>query len=131
MNRYFKEVMDAHELIRNWLGNSAADDKVCENLLARFSPAYSMMTTGGALLNINQLNSFFRTQRGARPGLNIEITDLQIVAESEGGAIVTYKERQKICEQAATLRFSTVIFELNQDGSVIWRHLHETSMHLD
>lgn len=131
MNRYFKEVMDAHELIRYWLGNSAADDKVCENLLARFSPAYSMMTTGGTLLNINQLNSFFRTQRGARPGLNIEMTDLQIVAESEGGAIVIYKERQKNCEQAATLRFSTVIFELNQDGSVIWRHLHETSMHLD
>ncbi|MGK3135285.1 DUF4440 domain-containing protein [Pantoea trifolii] len=131
MNRYFKEVMDAHELIRNWLGNSAADDEVCEKLLARFSPAYSMMTTGGVLLNINQLKSFFRTQRGARPGLNIEITDLQIVAESEGGAIVTYKERQKICELAATLRFSTVVFELNQDGSVIWRHLHETSMHLD
>lgn len=131
MNRYFKEVMDAHELIRNWLGNSAADDGVCEKLLARFSPAYSMMTMGGVLLNFNQLNSFFRTQGGARPGLNIEITDLQIVAESEGGAIVTYKERQEIFAQAATLRFSTVVFELNQDGSVIWRHLHETSMHLD
>lgn len=128
MNRFFKEVMDAHELIQNWLGNAEAHDEVCDNLLARFSPAYSMMTTGGILLNFTQLNNFFRTQRGARPNLDIEITDLQIVAESEGGATVTYIERQKIGAQAATLRFSTVVFEANQGGRVIWRHLHETSM---
>jgi hypothetical protein len=51
MNRYFKEVLDAHELIRNWLGNKEAHDEVCEELLARFSPAYSMVTPGGALLD--------------------------------------------------------------------------------
>ncbi|XXN66542.1 DUF4440 domain-containing protein (plasmid) [Enterobacter ludwigii] len=128
MNRYFKEVMDAHDLIRHWLGNADAPDEVCEKLLARFSPAYSMMTTSGVLLDFTQIISFFRTQRGARPGLNIKITDLQIVAESESGATVIYKERQQIHAQGATLRFSTVVFETNQYGTVIWRHLHETSM---
>ncbi|MGD8163084.1 DUF4440 domain-containing protein [Pantoea sp. FN0307] len=128
MNRYFKEVLDAHVLIRSWLGNKDANDEVCENLLARFSPEYSMVTPGGALLDFTTLNAFFRTQRGARPGLEIDISDMQVVTESEKGATVVYKELQKLPEQGPTLRFSTVVFELNHDGEVSWRHLHETSL---
>lgn len=130
MNRYFKEVLDAHVLIRSWLGSDDANDEVCKNLLARFSPEYSMVTPGGALLDFSTLNSFFRTQRGARPGLEIDIKDMQVVAESENGATVVYKELQQLPEQNPTLRFSTVVFELNNDGEVIWRHLHETSLPL-
>lgn len=127
MNRYFKEVLDAHELIRNWLGNKEAHDEVCEELLARFSPAYSMVTPGGALLDFTTLNGFFRTQRGARPGLAIDICDMQMVAESEGNATVVYKELQQLPGKEVTLRFSTVVFEVNDAGKVLWRHLHETS----
>ncbi|WP_336777488.1 DUF4440 domain-containing protein [Pantoea sp. USHLN256] len=128
MNRYFKEVLDAHVLIRSWLGNKDANIEVCENLLARFSPKYAMVTPSGALLDFATLDSFFRTQRGARPGLEIDIIDMQIIAEGEKGATVIYKELQKLPEQNPTLRFSTVVFELNNDGEVIWRHLHETSL---
>ncbi|MGJ0480163.1 DUF4440 domain-containing protein [Pantoea agglomerans] len=128
MNRYFKEVLDAHELIRSWLGNKDAHDDVCEELLARFSPAYSMVTPGGAMLDFTALNTFFRTQRGVRPGLDVDICDMQIVAESESNATVIYKERQQLPGQSATLRFSTVVFEVNDAGNVMWRHLHETSL---
>lgn len=128
MNRYFKEVLDAHELIKDWLGNKKAKDEVCENLLARFSPAYSMVTTGSKLLDFTTLNSFFRTQRGTRPGLEIGISDMPVIAESANGATVAYKELQQLPEQSPTLRFSTVVFELKQNGDVIWHHLHETSL---
>lgn len=128
MNRYFKEVLDAHELICCWLGNEDAKNEVCENLLERFSAAYSMVTPTGALLDFTTLNTFFRAQRGARPGLEITIKDMQVVAESEDGATVVYKELQQLPGQNTTLRFSTVVFELNHDGNVIWRHLHETSL---
>jgi len=126
MNRYFQEVIDAHELISHWLGNETAATKVCETLLARFSPAYSMVTPGGAMLDFTALASFFRTQRGAKRGLHIDIENMQLVAESAGGATVTYQERQQLPGQSATLRFSTVVFESQQDGTVRWRHLHET-----
>lgn len=119
MNRYFKEVLDAHVLIRSWLGNKDANIEVCENLLARFSPEYSMVTPSGALLDFTTLNSFFRTQRGARPGLEIDINDMQLIAESEKGATMVYKELQQLPEQNSTLRFSTVVFEFNHDGGVI------------
>lgn len=128
MNRYFKEVLDAHVLIRRWLGNKDANDEICENLLARFSPEYSMVTPGGSLLDVTTLTTFFHTQRGARPGLEIHISDMQVVSESEKGATVVYKELQQLPEQNSTLRFSTVVFELNHDGDIVWRHLHETSL---
>lgn len=128
MNRYFKEVLDAHELIRNWLGDPDAPIQVCDDLLSRFSPAYSMVTASGALLDFSALNSFFRAQRGARVGLMIEIEDMQMVAESESGATLVYKERQHIPGQSATCRFSTVVFDIDSDEHVIWRHLHETML---
>lgn len=128
MNRYFKEVLDAHELIRSWLGNKDAHDDVCQELLACFSPEYSMVTPGGAFLDFPALNAFFRTQRGARPGLDIDICDMKIVVESERNATVVYRELQQLPGQSATQRFSTVVFEVNDAGNVMWRHLHETSL---
>ncbi len=126
MNRYFQEVIDAHELISHWLGDETAATEVCETLLARFSPAYSMVTPGGVVLDFMALASFFKTQRGAKKGLHIDIENMQLVAESADGATVTYQERQQLPGQNATLRFSTVVFESEQDGTVRWRHLHET-----
>lgn len=128
MNRYFREVVDAHALIRRWLGEADAPDEVCESLLSRFSPAYSMVTPGGLLLNFTALSAFFRTQRGARPGLTIDIDEMQIIAENETGATVVYKELQQQPGQAATRRFSTVVFERDHHAQAIWRHLHETAL---
>jgi len=128
MNLFLKEVLDAHELIKEWLGNETAKDEVCEDLLARFSPAYSMVTTGGGLLDFTTLNSFFRTQRGARPGLAIEISDMRVIAESDTGATVVYKELQQLPDQSPTLRFSTVVLESKPNGKIIWHHLQETAL---
>ncbi|WP_340615113.1 DUF4440 domain-containing protein [Xenorhabdus thailandensis] len=130
MNRYFQEVLDAHVLIRRWLGDATSPAEVCEDLLARFSPAYSMVTPGGGQLDYTSLTSFFRMQCGAKSGLEIEIDNMQLIAESATGATVTYQERQLLPGQDATLRFSTVVFELGADNQVIWRHLHETALPL-
>ncbi|MHC5178435.1 DUF4440 domain-containing protein [Serratia rhizosphaerae] len=130
MNRYFQEVLDAHTLIRRWLGDGDSPVAMCDDLLARFSPDYSMVTPGGALLDFPSLTTFFRAQCGARPGLEIEIDNMQLIAESAAGATVTYQERQQLPGQEATLRFSTVVFELGADNQVVWRHLHETMLPL-
>lgn len=126
MNRYFREVLDAHVLINNWLGDGDSHDEVCETLLSHFSPAFTMVTPGGVLLDFAGLSAFFSTQRGARQGLNIEIRDMQMIAENSRGATVGYKELQHLPGQDVTRRFSTAVFELNHDGHIRWRHLHET-----
>ncbi len=103
---------------------------VCDNLLARFRLAYSMVTPGEAQLDYATLSAFFRSQRGAKAGLKIDIEDMTLIAESATGATVTYRERQQLPGQQPSLRFSTVVFDSGADNQVLWRHLHETTLHL-
>ncbi|MEB3754228.1 DUF4440 domain-containing protein [Acinetobacter sp. MD2(2019)] len=126
MNQYLKEVIDAHDLIQSWLGDIHSHNSICEDLLSRFSPLYTMVTPNGGFLDFKTLNTFFRSQHGARTGLNIEIKDMAVIAEHQYGATVIYKELQQQPGQDQTLRFSTLVFEKAQDKKIIWRHLHET-----
>lgn len=122
MNRYFTEVIDAHVAIENWLEKGAGDE---QGLLARFDPAFSMIALNGSRLDFAALSAFFRAHRAAKPGLAISIEEMTLVAEWPTGAVVSYREQQRLPGQAATLRHSTVVFEQTQTG-LGWRHLHET-----
>jgi hypothetical protein len=126
MNRFVKEVFDAHVLIQRWFSDSGAPEQVCDELLTRFSPAYSMVTITGHRLDHPALCAFFRAQRGAKSGLKIEVEEPVVIAESEKGAVIAYQERQQLPGQPETLRYSTVVFEVDAEGMILWRHLHET-----
>ncbi len=128
MNRYFQEVLDAHELISIWLGSIDTPSTVCDSLLARFSSAFTMVTPAGHLLDYPALAAFFRQQAGAKLGLQIKIEAMQLIAEDPSGATVSYCEWQKLPNQQPTRRFSTVVFQLLEDQQIIWRHLHETAL---
>ncbi|MBU9821886.1 DUF4440 domain-containing protein [Rahnella sp. BCC 1045] len=126
MNCFVKEVFEAHELIQRWFSDSGAPEQVCDELLARFSPAYSMVTITGHRLDHPALCAFFRAQRGAKSGLKIEVEEPVVIAESEKGAVIAYQERQQLPGQPETLRYSTVLFVVDAEGKILWRHLHET-----
>ncbi|MFU2319214.1 DUF4440 domain-containing protein [Rahnella sp. PCH160] len=127
MNRFVKEVFDAHELIRQWLGDADSPQAICDELLARFSAEYSMVTLTGHRLDCAALRTFFTAQHGAKSGLEIQVEQPVVMAESELSAVVTYQERQQLQGQAATLRYSTVVFRVDGQGKILWRHLHETA----
>ncbi|MBF4652635.1 DUF4440 domain-containing protein [Serratia marcescens] len=123
MNPYFTEVIDAHIAIERWLGKGAGEEQA---LLARFTPDFSMIALSGAPLDFAALCAFFRAHRAAKPGLEIEIEEMKLVAEWPTGAVVSYREKQSLPGQNATLRYSTVVFE-RQSSALGWRHLHETA----
>ncbi|HGE8494568.1 TPA: DUF4440 domain-containing protein [Serratia marcescens] len=123
MNPYFTEVIDAHIAIERWLGKGAGEEQA---LLARFTPDFSMIALSGAPLDFAALCAFFRAHRAAKPGLEIEIEEMKLVAEWPTGAVVSYREKQSLLGQNATLRYSTVVFE-RQPSALGWRHLHETA----
>ena len=127
MNRYIQEVLDAHELIQRWFSDAAAPQSICDELLARFSPAYSMVTLTGHQLDYSKLRGFFAAQRGAKADLQIDVGQPVLIAEGAQHGVVTYEERQQLPGQAATLRYSTVVFEVDTQGNILWRHLHETA----
>ncbi|TFZ50087.1 DUF4440 domain-containing protein [Serratia proteamaculans] len=124
MNRYFTEVIDAHVAIENWLEKGAGEEQA---LLARFDPAFSMIALNGHRLDFAALSAFFHAHRAAKPGLEITIEEMTLVAEWPTGAVVSYREKQMLPGQTATLRNSTVVFEQTQTG-LGWRHLHETTL---
>ena len=120
MNRYFREVIDAHQAIEAWLSEGSGDA-----LLSRFDAEFSMITLGGTAIDYSALSAMFSSQRGARPGLQITLDRLTLLAEWPQGAVVLYREHHHQPGQTPIVRWSSVLFTL-QGERLLWRHLHET-----
>ncbi|MFJ7283397.1 DUF4440 domain-containing protein [Pseudomonas sp. NPDC099000] len=122
---YFDEVIQAHVAIEQWLAEDQ-DESALERLLTRFSPQFSMISPLGRVLDFAALNELFLLAGGRKLGFRIELSDLRGVALYDGGAVVGYREQQKDASGLHSDRRSTVVFEKQAGGKVIWRHLHET-----
>ncbi|HGM5490646.1 TPA: DUF4440 domain-containing protein [Serratia fonticola] len=122
MNRYFTEVIDAHVAIANWLGKGSGEYPA---LLARFQDDFCMITLNGSKLGRKELGAFFLAHRATKPGLEIVIEEMTMVAEWATGAIVHYREKQTLPGQPVSQRYSTVVFTQTTTGQR-WLHLHET-----
>lgn len=123
MNAYTTEIIEAHIAIESWLSEGKGDP---EALLSRFDSTFTMVTPGGACLDNAALNHFFLAHRGARPGLKIEVENIETVAQWSDGAALRYQEKHTLPEQAETRRWSTVVFK-RLGEKILWRHLHETA----
>lgn len=126
MHPFFDDVVSTHELIRDWLAGATTDAALCNALLARFAPGFSMISPAGKVLDKAGLAAFFNTAAGSRPGLHMQIADLVLLQQSEHGATVSYRERQTQAGAQPTERWSTVVYEKTPEGRLLWRHLHET-----
>lgn len=125
-NLYFDDVLSTHVLIREWLSGAATAPEHCADLLARFSPGFTMVSPGGKQLDGAGLAAFFRAAGASRPGLQMRISDLVLIQESAAGATVSYREFQSMPGAENTERCSTVVYEKTASGALLWRHLHET-----
>ncbi|MGA7780654.1 MAG: hypothetical protein WCA85_23540 [Paraburkholderia sp.] len=124
-NPYFAELDDINALVQAWY-NSAADAGVLERLMARFSVEFSMILPNGGTLNYPALREIFAKNGGQYPGFEIATTDMVIVARYPAGAVVTYNEHQSDGQGKRTVRRSTAVLEIDEQGKVMWRHLQET-----
>ena len=125
-NPYFDDVLSTHVLIRAWLSGEAASAEHCADLLARFSPAFTMVAPGGKQLDHAGLTTFFRAAGGSRPGLQMRLSDLVLIQDCAAGASVSYRECQSLPGEENTERLSTVVYDKTPTGALLWRHLHET-----
>ncbi|MGF0239763.1 hypothetical protein ACQR3P_25225 [Rhodococcus sp. IEGM1300] len=122
---YFDEVIQAHVAIEQWLAEER-DPAELTRLLARFSPQFSMVSPLGRVLDFDALSELFQMAGGKKLGFRIELGEFQGIALHDGGATVSYREQQREASGLKTDRRSTVVFEQQVDGKIIWRHLHET-----
>ena len=122
---YFDEVIQAHIAIEHWLAEEQ-DASALEQLLSRFSPQFSMVSPLGRVLDFEALSELFQMAGGKKLGFRIELNELRGIALYEGGAVVSYREQQTDATGQHSDRRSTVVFEKDAGGRLIWRHLHET-----
>jgi len=122
MNPYLQEVIDLHEQIEALF--SAGEAQV-EAMVERFHPDFSMITPSGIEVGLQDVAALFAQRAGSQPGLSIELTELQALAQWPDGALIRYRETHRLPAQGATTRISTALFSLQGD-QVLWRHLHET-----
>jgi hypothetical protein len=85
-----------------------------------------MVSPLGRVLDFAALNELFLMAGGKKLGFRIELSELRGIALHDGGATVSYRERQTDATGLHSDRRSTVVFEKQADGKVLWRHLHET-----
>ncbi|MEX5683262.1 MULTISPECIES: DUF4440 domain-containing protein [Pseudomonas] len=124
-SEYFDEVIQAHIAIEQWLAEQR-DASELQHLLTRFSPQFSMVSPLGRVLDFDGLNELFLLAGGRKLGFRIELSELRGIALHDTGATVSYREQQTDATGLHSDRRSTVVFEKQAGGKVVWRHLQET-----
>ncbi|MEB0044333.1 MULTISPECIES: DUF4440 domain-containing protein [unclassified Pseudomonas] len=122
---YVDEVIQAHVAIEQWFAVEE-DEAALKRLLARFSPQFSMVSPLGRVLDLEALSALFRMAGGKKHGFRIELSELRGIALHERGATLSYREQQTDASGLHSDRRSTVVFEKQASGKVVWRHLQET-----
>lgn len=126
-NIYFDLIKNTHDLIENWFSGTDTSNTIYEQLIADFSPDFTMITLSGKELDYANLCSFFKAQSGAKPALKITLHNMTTIYENNDSAVITYQETQEQPQKPPHQRFSTVVLSKDLNGKPLWRHLHETA----
>ncbi|MDR6714905.1 hypothetical protein J2W83_004542 [Pseudomonas hunanensis] len=122
MNPYLQEVIDLHVMIEALF---AKGDAQVEAMLERFHPDFSMITPTGVQVSLQEVATLFTQRSGSQPGLIVEVTEMETLAQWQEGAVIRYRETHYLPAQDAKTRISTALLS-HQGERVLWRHLHET-----
>ncbi|MDV2080988.1 DUF4440 domain-containing protein [Marinobacter xestospongiae] len=124
---YRQHVIDLHHWIATVFSGSGPEvESAHADLLASFHPTFTMVTTAGDLVGLEQVKDLFRRNQGLRPGMEIEIADCEIIQTSGSMVAVRYRETQRTGSEQNT-RLSIALLEHTSNG-VVWRYLHETAI---
>ncbi|WP_280220761.1 DUF4440 domain-containing protein [Nocardia neocaledoniensis] len=114
-------VESLHLDLARWLG-SAAPEEVFDRFAAAQHPAFTMVTTAGTVLAREELLAGLRGARNARPGLVIDITEVESVVD-EAMIVLRFLETHRVGATAESRRVTAVL-----DRDLCWRSVHETPL---
>lgn len=115
-----------HELIHGVFTDRGGKGRhLLEPLMEHFAEDFSMVTTHGQIVGRAQVEQLFRSAVGARPGLQILISDLQLIHVEASCVILRYRETHSR-DGEHTARWSSVLMRVTQDSQQ-WLSLHETA----
>ena len=120
-----QSVHDVHRMIHSLFSNAHGErQNILEPLMSTFDPQFSMVTTSGAIVSRAQVETLFKGAAGARPGLEIVLSDLQTVWQAGSSVAIRYTETHHVDQRQST-RVSLAIIAIH-DNRAQWLYLHET-----
>lgn len=114
-----------HRLIQSLFTNAHGEGQnALEPLMSAFDPQFSMVTTSGAIISRAQVETLFKGAIGARPGLEIVLSDLQTIWQAGSSVAIRYRETHHLDQQQSS-RVSLAIIAIH-DNRAQWLSLQET-----
>ncbi|GAB2823081.1 DUF4440 domain-containing protein [Comamonas piscis] len=122
-----RSVHEVHELIQTiFAGEPGMARAAMGQLMPVFAEGFSMVTTAGAVVRLPQVAAMFQQSVGGRPGLRIEIGEVETVWQTGSSVALRYQETHHL-NGTATARWATAIVDC-ANGVLRWRCLHETAL---
>lgn len=95
-------------------------------LMPLFADDFTMVTTTGAMVDRQQVERMFNDNMGARPGLQITISDVRVVQHQAAQVAIRYTETHARNGSAHT-RHALALLTFSGDA-VRWHYLQETAV---
>lgn len=114
-----------HELIHTvFTDANGKGQATLELLISAFAEHFTMVTTSGAIVSRATVEQMFKGAVGAKPGLEIVISDLQTVWQEGNSVAIRYKETHRLGQRESS-RVSVAIIGMHHHNAQ-WIYLHET-----
>ncbi|MBR8651728.1 DUF4440 domain-containing protein [Achromobacter sp. Marseille-Q0513] len=121
-----RNIHRVHDLIHAIFTHPTDSQAALDALLPMFTPGFSMVTTAGDVVALDQVTQMFRLAAGKRPGLEIAVDEVQPVWRDETGIAMRYRETHRL-NGVETSRRSVVIMKRASQG-LLWHYLQETAV---
>jgi hypothetical protein len=116
-----------HELIHTvFTDANGKGQATLELLISAFAEHFTMVTTSGAIVSRATVEQMFKGAVGAKPGLEIVISDLQTVWQEGNSVAIRYKETHRLGQRESS-RVSVAIIGMHHHNAQ-WIYLHETPL---
>ncbi|WP_063035034.1 hypothetical protein [Nocardia grenadensis] len=121
------EVERVHSLLAAWLGTPASP-QVLDRFAATQDDDFSMVTVTGAIVRKTELLAGLHRARNSRPGLVIEVSDVDTVCASAGLSVVRFVEAHYVGD-IGEYRRTTAVLRADPEGHRYrWLTVHETAL---
>lgn len=122
-----RSIEQVHERIQTiFTGDAVASEAALQQLVPLFAEDFSMVTTAGQIASRSQVEQMFRRGAGGRPGLVMEVAEMEAVWHSGTHIAMRYQETHRL-NGVSTSRRSVVLLTC-AESAVRWNCLHETAL---
>lgn len=116
-----------HSLLAAWLGTPASP-QVLDGFAAAQDDDFSMVTGTGAIVRKTELLAGLHRARNSRPGLVIEVSEVETVSASADLTVVRFVEEHRDGD-IGEYRRTTAVLRADPDGNRYrWLTVHETTL---